>query len=219
MVKKSLYPVICLLVLLLGGNVSEAGNFYASGFGGVTFLSDSDITGPIEDEAKEALGGTVTNLSLEQTFDTGFVVGGNVGYDFGYIRAEGEISYRKNGLDKLTANATVDGTATVESEKQSGDVSALSFMANGFLEYDNKSRFTPYAGGGIGLSVVKADNGTSEDDTVFAYQLGAGLAFAATEKITLELSYRFFGTSDPKLGDSKAEYMTHNILLGIRYNF
>lgn len=217
MLKKALYTIACLFILLLRMNVSAAGEFYASYIGGVTFLSESDLTGNVVNEVNADLGGNAENISLEHSFDTGFVMGGNGGYDFGSIRAEGEVTYRRNDLNKFTTHATVDGTNISTSSNSDGYVSSLGFMANCFLDYDNDSRFTPYGGGGVGLSITKHSNGSSQDDTVFAYQLGAGLAFEATEFITIELSYRFFGTSDPELGSTTVEYITHNILLGFRF--
>lgn len=193
------YSVICLIFLLFQGNVSKAGNFYIGGLGGVTLVSDSDVSDEEED------------VSAEASFDTGFVFGGTVGYDFGYIRTEGEISYRQNDLDELSEQG--------ETEKLDGDISSLSFMANGFFEYENESRFTPYAGGGIGIARVEIDNDESYDDTVFAYQIGAGLSYAATDKLSLDLSYRFLGTTDPNFDDFEAEYHSHNIVFGLRYNF
>ena len=109
MFKKLLNPLACLLIILFWVSVSAAGEFYASYIGGVTFLSDSDLTGNVVNEVRDDLGGNAQNISLEHSFDTGFVMGGNGGYDFGSIRSEGEVTYRRNDLDKFTTNATVDG--------------------------------------------------------------------------------------------------------------
>jgi len=37
----------------------------------------------------------------------------------------------------------------------------------------------------------------SEDDTVFAYQIGAGAGYAVNKNITIDLKYRYFATEDP----------------------
>ena len=90
-------------------------------------------------------------------------------------------------------------------------------MVNGFYDVENKTPFTPYIGGGIGFANVDLD---SEDDRVFAYQLGIGVGYAIDEVITLDLGYRYFATSDPEfLGGIKAEYSSHNLLVGIRVTY
>ena len=114
------------------------------------------------------------------------------------------------------------------------DASALAFMANAFfdLPLGEDGRFVPYAGGGVGMARVSVDNAeifgfdiADDDDTVFAYQLVAGLAFYMTERVALTLDYRYFATQDPEFeeeitnSDFGAEYHTHNIMAGIRVGF
>ncbi len=111
----------------------------------------------------------------------------------------------------------------------SGDVSNLAFLFNGYFDIKNPSIVTPYLSGGIGVARVDLSKITvtgigdyttkSYDDTVFAYQVGAGVGIALTEKVTLDLKYRYFGTSDPKIDDTNVTNSSHNILLGLRYIF
>jgi opacity protein-like surface antigen len=104
-------------------------------------------------------------------------------------------------------------------------------MGNAAVDIATQTKFTPYLFAGIGFAQVEL-NGLGQagvavtangDDTVFAYQLGLGVGYAATESITLGLEYRYFATSDPEDtitgGDIEWEYPTHNILVGIRYSF
>ena len=62
-----------------------------------------------------------------------------------------------------------------------------------------------------------------EDDTVFAYQIGAGLGYKITPATMATLSYRYFGTSDPTFDDGvdkiEAEYKSHNIWVGFVARF
>ena len=58
-----------------------------------------------------------------------------------------------------------------------------------------------------------------DDDTVFAYQVGAGVAYSINKNMILDLKYRFFATEDPNLYGSKAEFKSHNIYFGFRYTF
>ena len=104
-----------------------------------------------------------------------------------------------------------------------GDVKTLSLMANGFLDLMPNSQISPFFGGGIGIANVEADLDYpglgSEDDTVFAYQVAAGVSFAASENVNIDVQYRFFGTSDPEFGMIEAEYQTHNAMIGMRFGF
>jgi opacity protein-like surface antigen len=80
----------------------------------------------------------------------------------------------------------------------------------------------PYVLVGIGAANVTLESDdldVDEDDTVFAYQAGAGLGFALTETITLFTGYRFFGTTDPEFEGVEAEYHSHNVEAGVRVEF
>ena len=106
------------------------------------------------------------------------------------------------------------------SEDLSGDITALAFLVNGYYDFTNKSRFTPYISGGVGLAKIEInDEDESLDDTVFAYQIGAGVGYAVSEKVTIDIKYRYFATSDPKFEEVGGEFASHNFLLGVRVNF
>ena len=144
---------------------------YVSLQGGGSFLSDADNVG----------GG----ISIESSFETGYNVSGAAGYSFkNGIRLEGEISYRRNSLDKLTI--TADGGVGVAlgvgslngiSADADGNVSALSFMANAFYDFRLANSVKPYVGGGIGVARLSINDAAvlgitlvDDDDIVFAYQ-------------------------------------------------
>jgi hypothetical protein len=40
-----------------------------------------------------------------------------------------------------------------------------------------------------------------------------------TETVTLFTGYRFFGTSDPEVEGIEAEYHSHNVEAGVRFEF
>jgi len=64
------------------------------------------------------------------------------------------------------------------------------------------------------------DNGEKDDDTVFGYQLVAGVGFSVNRNVTIDLSYRFQGVAeDLKIYDADVEYMSSNIMAGLRFNF
>lgn len=206
--------LIGLVSLTLMASVSfAAGNPYASVQIGATWLEDADIDyndpGFIDDESE---------------FDTGYNIGAAVGYDFGQGRLEAEVAYRQNDFDKINIDG-IDFSAD-------GDASALSLMVNGYLDIENQSPFTPYLGAGIGVADISFNDvevvgvGFADDeDTVFAYQLAAGVGIEVAPALIIDLGYRYFATDDPELDDDLAlggfetEYDSHNVSVGLRMNF
>ncbi len=124
---------------------------------------------------------------------------------------EGEIGYRSFDLDEITPAPPF----TVE-----GDVTVLTFMANGYYDIDmGNSPVTPYVGLGLGVSDAESEItavglGTfKESSTDFSYQVILGGGFEVSPVIVLTAEYRFFGTvdSDPST--------VHNFNLGGRFMF
>ena len=177
---------------------------------GAVYLTDSDLTDP-------NLAGTV----LEVESDTGFSVGAAVGYGFSNnFRLEGEISYQSNDVDKINYLGLSASTT--------GDSTALTFLLNGYYDFKNNSPLTPFITGGLGYSKVELNDfnvpgsglpNINEDDNVFAYQVGGGLAYEMTEKATFDIGYRYFATEDPELDTSEVEFQNHILYLGLRYSF
>ena len=215
--RKSIF-VVCFLVVCTFAITSSAlavEGMYVSGNVGAVALSDSDVS-------VDGYSG-----SLDLGYDTGYALTVAVGRKVEYVRLEGELGYRATDMEGY--NYT-DSSITAS---LGGDVKALSFMVNTYFDINTGTSFTPFIGGGIGFANIDAEvTGTLEedgevvlegsegdDDTVFAYQVIAGVAFAMTDNTFLDLSYRYFATSDPEFGDIRGEYGGHNLMLGLRYSF
>jgi outer membrane autotransporter protein len=208
--KKKLLAVLCCAAALLFLNTAHAADGPYVGFNvGAAMLTDSDVTD------SEAPGD-----AIELSYDNGWTMGAAVGYRLNNFRVEGEISYQKNDIDETSAMGF--------SMDSSGDVSGLSFLVNGYYDFANQTAFTPFLSAGLGYARVEVNDYNlagsgfadfNEDDSVFAYQFGAGVGYAVNESITIDLKYRYFTTSDPDFDGSEAEIASHNILLGLRYSF
>jgi len=180
-------------------------------YGGANFVEDSDVEG----------GG-------EADLDTGTVFGGVLGYSHGLdrmglnninFRPELDLGYRTNELDSLSGGGNLDG-----------DFDTFHAMANTWFDYEI-GRFKPYVGGGLGVAVVSLDdaqlNNTpvgDDEDTVFAYQAGAGVAYQLMRQWEVSVDYRFFETEDPTFnaaggGDFETENRNHSVLATLRYSF
>ncbi|MGE0095346.1 MAG: outer membrane protein [Alphaproteobacteria bacterium] len=203
--------LVATTLLTSSAAIAAEPNWYASGAGGATWFEQAD--------------GQANGNSLETSFDTGYVFLGAGGYRFGNgFRAEGELGYRRSSADTTQVNSGPEFNTE-------GSMSALSFMANGYYDFDVGMKIKPYIGGGIGVARVSANdlrfNGSQladDSDAVFAYQAIGGLGYDLTQNLTAFVEYRYFATLDPTFnatsgGDYESQFMSHNALLGVRYNF
>jgi len=207
--KKFGVDVLGFLLLVVSAATVSAKGPYVGGQAGVVFLPDSDIQQGI--------------TTLTGSFDTGYGLGLAGGYNFDMFRLEGELFYKTNSFEEVS---TGGGSLPAD-----GDVSALGLMVNAYYDFKNQSRFTPFIGGGIGMAQVSIKDLTigglaiaDDDDTVFAYQGIAGVGYSITQALTLDLTYKYTATLDPEFTDVtgvpfEAEYQSHNIMLGARFNF
>jgi len=199
---------------------------YVSGFIGVSLPVDTDVT-------STQYGPGVRTFNDRIDFDPGVNIGGSGGFDFGFLRIEGELSYKGSEMSSITEKISQTSFSNVD-----GRVGAFAMMGNVFLDLRNPSPVTPYIGGGIGFATLHLSDtfGTetttgyrtrlyeSDDDTVFAYQAGAGLEIAFTKMLSLDIGYRYFGTAKAKFNRnnnaaSELKFESHNASVGLRVKF
>lgn len=137
-------------------------------------------------------------------YDTGFTGGAAVGKKFGNYRAELEGIYEESDVD-------VSGL--------DGKTEFYGAMANGYYDFANTTRFTPYVGAGIGYGKVRYSSDTagvdSTSEDTLAYQGIAGVGYELNPCWTLTGEYRYVGTT--KAADTR--YQSHSALAGLRYTF
>jgi OmpA-OmpF porin, OOP family len=129
--------------------------------------------------------GFQTNAS----FQTGYVLGGTVGYDFVGPRVELEGSYRDNwgtlNLSGFGASANVHNQT-------------IAVMGNVYYDFLAGSRFVPYIGAGAGVAFLQAGAlGTNQSATTFAFQGMIGAGYNIDETFRINLEGRYFGTTTP----------------------
>ena len=199
---------------------------YVSGFLGVSLLRDSDVT------SSDLFTNEIFNDHVE--FDPGLSIGGTGGYDFGFLRLEGELSYKYAEISTITEDTGY------RFRNPDGNIGALAMMFNTFFDLHNDSPITPYFGGGIGFATLYLSNTfgidtrdgvtervllyPSDNATVFAYQAGAGLEIAIHRKLSMDIGYRYFGTAkgtfDKDLDRNvDMNFESHNANLGVRVKF
>ncbi len=226
-----LFLAACAITVLPISAKAES-DLYITLQGGLNLLSDSSISSSVGD----AVGG-----ASEAEFRSGFTVGGALGSIYRFrgnagrefrLRPELDLSYRSNNVDSFTFT-TADGQSV--SMSGVGDVSALSGLANVWVDAPQLGAVRPYAGGGIGISHIKLDDTgvradgfdfsfANDSDNVFTWQLGAGVGIELTQEMSLGVDYRWLMTQDPEFSDSTgsafdSEFSSHSFMGSIRYNF
>lgn len=173
------------------------------------------------EDADNGAGGSGP-FAAETSFDTGYTAGAAIGYGFSdrqrygaglwnNIRIEAELAYNESDIDNGSSNA---------------ELSMQNYMLNVYYDFDTGTKWRPFIGGGIGAADVEAEGASlqDDDDTVFAYQVRAGVAYQLTPMISATLGYRFLDTEDPEFRSASGaqfdtETRSHTVEVGIRFNF
>lgn len=135
------------------------------------------------------------------------------------LRAEFELATSENDADSIFFS----GNGPAAEVNVSGGVRTTAIFANVLADFKNKSAFTPFVGGGLGIGHVSQNLfygpgvTINESDDVLAAQLIAGISYAATDKITLTADIRhreFFNVSSSRLAPTGANTGTVSGNLG-----
>lgn len=204
--------VLSLSILPITAHSQEGANqYYVSGNFGITFPRDSTTT-----------DSTVPGTTLDFGYDNGWSFIGAFGAKRDQYRADFEFGFQTNDLDSVKAMGT---TLPLAGTGIKGHVDVVTGLVNVYYDFDLNNGFVPYLTAGLGFAnatakiTVPGYGTVSDDDTVFAYQAGAGIGYVLNDRITLDARYRYLGTSDSNFGTTKSEFASHNILLGVRVNF
>ena len=113
----------------------------------------------------------------DTSLDTGWAAIGTIGVRVApNVRLEGEVGYRSQTLGGLN------------------DLTQTTLMANALYDIPLSEELTLSLGGGLGYDWVDTGSGNrgpfAGDDSAFAYQLIAGLAYELSDNVELMLSYR-----------------------------
>ncbi|WDI30479.1 outer membrane beta-barrel protein [Hyphococcus flavus] len=216
MLKRASSLALSISLITGGAAQAEDNSWYASGQFGVRAVEREEIRAPSVDIDFELHNGLYASGAIGKIFDAG-------GVNF---RLEAEAAWREGGdIRDFNING-VDGAAI-------GDgISAVSFMANGIIDIKNRSRFTPYFGGGIGVAKLSADisdgaNMVMDKATSLSAQGIVGVDIGLSENFSVFTDLRYFksfnatmtlqGTSGT--ADVDVDYDAYTFGVGLKYKF
>lgn len=216
-----------LLSLALSVSAFAADNgFYM----GLKFIDSIQSTGDV------SKGGATNAFDVDNYTQNTIGGGVFVGFDF-YpmyqvpVRTEIEYAIRTNSETEWD----LKGDAKAASLKGQWNLQTL--FLNAYWDFHNDTAFTPYIGAGVGMGFIQSkyemdiagwgSKSHDETNTVFAWNAGAGVAYAITDNLSADLAYRFVGlgyhenektVAGEKMKVGMAPY-ANEFSLGIRYTF
>lgn len=166
-------------------------------------------------------------------------VGATVPVDAIWGDIRGEVEFAYNAYTDNKGNASFDwGSGTPVDITFKNKLRTKAVFFNVYYDIETCTDFIPYVGGGIGYARLKhkarlvgdAENGKDRENN-FAWNVGLGLGYIVTENITLDLGYRYTDYGNIKntaietrpyatiTSASKYDITSHEVSLGLRYNF
>jgi opacity protein-like surface antigen len=164
------------------------------------------------------------DIKLKDGFTVGVAVGSYVADG---VRMERELSYIRN------ANKSETDERTDPPRAMTGRMSGVFLMNNVWKDFRVSDRFQPYIGGGIGAALLSGE-GTSvgnlndfdfSGELAFAMQAGVGARYAVTDRLALDVGYRYRAAMDattPFGADtigSAFSFRNHTVQAGLTYAF
>ncbi|CRG52589.1 outer membrane protein [Yersinia wautersii] len=189
--------------------------------------------------------------------DSNFAGSLAAGYDFhsqfnAPVRVELEYTgYGKaHSNNSLTYNQAPWGYPDFEGKTENSlEVQLQTVLMKAYWDMRNSTPFTPWVSAGIGVSHLSLDHHTVNTDTQistgivdgsvrsgnhsgsttnFAWTVGAGINWAVTDSVSMDLSYRYVDAGDVETDyttgkgsreTAKVSVTSNDVMLGVRYAF
>ncbi|MCC6734759.1 MAG: porin family protein [Bauldia sp.] len=144
-------------------------------------------------------------VMIDTDISTTGVVGFGIGRDFGSFRADITLDYEWPGeIEGRLYCVACDNDPVDEYSWEWADLSVWSLLFNGYIDFGRgDGPITPYVGAGIGVATLRTSNvhfenpdgATGEWEGMrtwnFAWALMAGTQFKVTDRLSLDVNYRF----------------------------
>ena len=216
-----LLPICLALIVLMSAPVCAFDNSirpYIGVFAGSPITSVnkfSDASGSVDSDFNPGmLGGLSVGVSVDS----------NWGYNIDRFRLEAEAAFRTSELVRLRG-------AQGQRADVNGTVSVMNYMLNGYVENANfATKDMPvsiFLTAGAGTATATITSVTNKGKTLvsagnnvqFAYQGGVGFGSGLSKNISLDVIYKYMGTTPFKFSGVSVDYGSHNVMIGARYLF
>lgn len=216
--KKNFCCMIAAVLLSCGFSTSVAAAGYYVGIqGGAGIVSDTE--------------GSDSEGRANFRYDTGYDGSITLGYDLGAEHPK--IGKGRVELEFNKASNDIKDAEFVEGKSEvSGSAKRTSIMLNTIGEYTTQSGIIIYALLGLGWAEISLDNVSimggelfvDDSNSQLAYQLGFGFGRRLSEHLTVDIGYRFYGTTSQDFTKEDGtrldfEYASHRVVAGLRLNF
>lgn len=152
-------------------------------------------------DAGYSVDGTIDDETNKFDLSDDWMGSGGIGYAFqNGFRLEGELAYRDNDLDGVPQDSAI-----------------TSLMANAYYDFNRGGRFQPYIGAGIGYGRIDVTG--NDDQDAWAWQAMAGVAVGLTDRLDLDIGYRYFDMPEADFGTFNVEEIHQAVTVGLRWQF
>ena len=146
--------------------------FYLGLISGILFPSDVVLREP------SGINSSPNNSSYDA--DTGYILGLQVGHDFGFVKVEADYSYYN--FDANRASRTLEA-------------SIHNIFSRLILERELNDKIDLRMGLGMGMGIVDLEGSTDYQGTGFAYDFLLGAGYRLSHDLSLQIDYRYYLTS------------------------
>ena len=189
------------------------------------------ITYPNDVESDYVIGNTSTTYEITEETDNPGMLSVGFGQSFDNdFRVEFNLSKATVSVDSFTV--TSNGSGITESITPKLEYDVTNYMVYGLKDFSNESKFTPYAGVGIGFASIDAQDATAtiagtdysftfEQESVLSFAFKGGIGYKVTDQTTLftELGYTNLASFRSKGG---VNYDSNNLIglnAGVKFSF
>jgi opacity protein-like surface antigen len=170
------------------------------------------------------------------------IVDAGIGYRFNrHLRSDITVGY--NGSYQLNGFSAVNPNSGNTISTGKADYDSTAVLVNVYYDITKINRFTPYVGGGVGMSFTSVNaptlsingspvgTGSSSSSSDFAWQLALGTGVDITKNISLDIGYRYAYLGSLNQNNDFSPYgenaiitrtgnlYAHELQAGMRYRF
>lgn len=182
----------------------------------------------------QTAAGVFVTDAVSASLDNTWLVGAGLGCGSGPRGIRGELMFDWHGSRDLSGTVAAPQGGTV-----STNVKTYTLMFNGYYDLGQWDRFVPYVGAGVGFAHNTVDDVTfsalnnrlsGDDRWSLAWSLMAGVGWQVTDRVTLDLGYRYLDMGKAESGHIDTagfwnpkvrldDLTAHEIKFGLRFAF